>query len=64
MKEQNLPCIPRSIFVLVLVSQPTCGLYVEVSMQLINEYVVDVELPTMELQAQVTKPFHLQQRAF
>lgn len=60
----HLPCITSCIFVLVLVSQPTCGLYVEVSMQLIDEHVVNVKLLTVELQAQVTKSFHLKQRAF
>lgn len=59
----SLPRKARSIFVL-LVPQPTCGLYVEVSVQLINKYKVDVELFTVELQAQISKPLHLQQVPF
>lgn len=62
-KNRHLPCKARSIFVLVFVSQPTCGLYVEVSVQLINEHKVDVELLTVKLQAQISKPLHLQQGA-
>lgn len=60
----HIPCNTWSIFVLVLVSQPTCGLYVEVSVQLIDEYVVDVELLTVELQAQISKALYLQKGAF
>lgn len=60
----SLPWETSSIFVLVLESQSTRGLDVEVSMQLINEYKVDVELFAVELQAQISKPLYLQQGAF
>lgn len=46
----HLPRKTSSIFVLVLVSQATCGLDVEVSVQLINQHKVDVELLAVELQ--------------
>ncbi|TNN49390.1 hypothetical protein EYF80_040402 [Liparis tanakae] len=42
----------------------TRGLDVEVSVQLINEHQVDVELLAVQLQAQVSEPLHLQQGAF
>lgn len=64
LRNHPLPWKARSIFVLVLVSQATCGLDVEVSVQLVNEYKVDVELLAVELQAQISKPLHLQQGAF
>lgn len=47
----HLPWKTSSIFVLVLVSQATCGLDVEVSVQLVNKHKVDVELLAVELQA-------------
>lgn len=59
-----LPWEASSIFVLVLESQSTCGFDVEVSVQLINEYKVDVELFAVELQAQISKTLYLQQGAF
>lgn len=63
-KPHPLPWKASCIFVLVLVSQATCGLDVEMSVQLINEHKVEVKFLAVELQTQVSKPFHLQQRAF
>lgn len=59
-KRRLLPWMASCIFVLVLVSQPARGLDVQVSVQLIDEHEVDVELLTVELQAQISKPLHLQ----
>lgn len=59
-----LPWKPSSIFVPVFEPQATCGLDVQMAVQLINEHQVYVELLGMELQAQVSKALYLQQGAF
>lgn len=48
------------VFVFVLMSKATCGLDVKMSVELINEHQVHVELLVVELQAQVPEPFNLQ----
>lgn len=59
-----LPWKASSVFVLVLVSQATRGLDVEMSVQLVDEHEVDVELLAVELQPQISKPLHLEQGSF
>lgn len=58
-----LPRRPSGIFVPVLVSQSAGGLDIEVTMKLVDEHQVDVELLTVKLQSQVSKSLHLQQGA-
>lgn len=58
-----LPRRTRGIFVPVLVSQSARGLDVEVTVQLVDEHQVDVELFAVELQTQISKSLHLQQGA-
>lgn len=45
-------------------SQPARGLDIQVSVQLVDEHEVDVELLAVELQAQVSESLHLQEGAF
>lgn len=59
-----LPWKASSVFVLVFVPQATCRLDVQMSVQLINEHQVYVELLGVKLQAQVSEAFYLQQGAF